>query len=149
MAQQCKDSQDGFLSFSISPLSQGLDAESSLALEGLVRDQQSAAVSAHRPCQNWASSAERHWCLYVPPPRYPYTWNTSPVPITTDKGESAVIFYVSFQYLCWGKKGGNHSNFIYYLCNTRELFLGHLSSQLWARKNSVAIKAIPNMEKQY
>ena len=87
MAQQHKDSQDGFLSFSISSLSQGPDAESSLALEGLARERQSAAVPAHRPCQNRASSAESHWCVYVPPSRYPYMWDTSPVPITTDNGE--------------------------------------------------------------
>lgn len=48
------------------------------------------------------------------------------------------------------KKGGkNHSNFIHSLRNTGELFLGHLSSQLRSRNNSVATKAIPNMEKQY
>lgn len=88
---------------------------------------------------------------YLHPPRHLHTGDTSAVPINTGNGESAAIFYVSFSE---GKKknkkrGGNHSNFIYSLSNTRELFLGHLSSQLWSCNNSVATKAIPNMEKQY
>lgn len=49
MAQQHKDSQDGFLSFSVSSLSQRPDAESSLALEGLARDRQNPVV----PARTW------------------------------------------------------------------------------------------------
>lgn len=119
-----------------------------------------AISSSGGACSGWAEhsgsspelgelSREPLVC-YVQPPRHLHTRDTSPVPINTGNGESAAIFYVSFpEENKKKKKGGNHSNFIYSLCNTRELFLGHLSSQLRSCNNSVATKAIPNMEKQY
>lgn len=102
----------------------GWDAESSPALEGLAQAQQSAVA----PAQNWESSAESHWCvLNIHPDTC--TNGTPLLSPLTQVMENQLQSFMS-HFLRKKNKWGKIIPISYSLCNTRELFLGHLSSQL-------------------